>query len=296
MPNVDNVDFRKLRAFHLVVKHGGLRQAALHLNQTLPAVSLKVRSLEQELGVQLFRRLPNRLILTAEGESFAREVEAIFSKVQSAIATLRPGSLLKGRLSVSINGDLAWYLAPRISAFIKRHPSIDLGIYTYKAADALLLLDRGELDLAIGFFPRLPKKFGKELIAQSDFCLACPPKHPLLKRQAFRLEDIQRYRLIMLPRPYSTRQLVETGLTRAGIKVSNTMEVGNCQTACEFVQRGIGIAIIHSICSRQNLAGKVSIIDLRQHFGKTDIFAVYRRDKKPSPSLLSMLEELTTPD
>ena len=84
----DSLDLRKLRAFNLVARHGSLRIAAARLNLTVPAVSLQIRKLEEELGIALFRRLPNKLVLTREGEAFLIEVEGIFERVEHALGTL----------------------------------------------------------------------------------------------------------------------------------------------------------------------------------------------------------------
>ena len=79
MLNLDTLDLRRLRAFHLVAKHGGLRLAAGRLKQSIPAISAKIRKLEDELGFELFERLPNKLLLTIAGERFLREVDGVSS-------------------------------------------------------------------------------------------------------------------------------------------------------------------------------------------------------------------------
>ena len=49
--DIDSLDLKRLQAFHLVAKHGSLRLAALRLNQTIPAISTRLKRLEEELGV-----------------------------------------------------------------------------------------------------------------------------------------------------------------------------------------------------------------------------------------------------
>jgi LysR family glycine cleavage system transcriptional activator len=122
--NIDELDLRKLRAFHLVVKFGSLRRAATRLNITIPAVSFSIRRLEQQLGLPLFQRLPNRMILTPAGERVAQGVELIFEEISSVFSPIASQSMPKGRLKMSVNSDLAWYFIHRIAAFIRANPEV----------------------------------------------------------------------------------------------------------------------------------------------------------------------------
>ncbi len=85
-----DLDLGKLRAFQLTAQHGSLRWTANRLRLTIPAISFQIRRLEEEIGVSLFERLPNRLVLTAAGETLAREAEGIFEHIDRVLGTLAP--------------------------------------------------------------------------------------------------------------------------------------------------------------------------------------------------------------
>src|ERR1700689_584076 len=105
----DELDLKRLKAFRLVARHGSLRQAALRLNQTIPAISGKLRKLEEDLGVTLFERTPNKLVLTEVGQRFLNEADALVARAETAIASLREPAEPAGRLAVSIGSDLSGY-------------------------------------------------------------------------------------------------------------------------------------------------------------------------------------------
>jgi len=125
--DIDELDLRKLRAFHLVVKLGSLRRAAIRLNITVPAVSLSIRRLEHQLGMPLFQRRPNRMILTPAGARLAQGVELILREVHTVFNPIASEAALQGRFRLAINSDLVWYFVPRIAAFIKANPEVELG-------------------------------------------------------------------------------------------------------------------------------------------------------------------------
>jgi len=79
----------KLKAFHLAGMTGSFKHAAHLLSISASAVSARVRSLESELGVQLFKRGIRKLNLTEAGAHYIREVEATFANLEIATRELR---------------------------------------------------------------------------------------------------------------------------------------------------------------------------------------------------------------
>jgi LysR family glycine cleavage system transcriptional activator len=79
----------KLKAFHLAGMTGSFKHAAHLLSITPSAVSARVRSLEQDLGIRLFTRGIRKLVLTEAGLEYIREVESLFANLEVATRELR---------------------------------------------------------------------------------------------------------------------------------------------------------------------------------------------------------------
>lgn len=293
--DVGHLDFKKLWAFYLVAKLGNLRLAASRLNQTVPAVSAKLRQLETELEARLFERLPNRLLLTELGEGFFREVEAVFARAQEAMATLAVGEEPSGRLRVSMGSDLTWYIAPRIGTFVRKFPRVDLSLQIYKAHDAVAALVKGDLDVSIGVFQKIPKTLEREVVARSSLSLVCPTGHPLLRRTLPKLDDIARHRLIVLQRHTETRVVLERTLSKMSLRIGSIIEAANCQTAIALVQKGVGVAIIHSLCVHHERVNGVHSVDLTRHFPLIEFSVLYRKGGVRSEIMRRLLDEFATP-
>ncbi len=79
-----------LRAFEAAARHLSFKTAASELGLTAGAVSQQVKKLETSLGVELFRRLPNGLLLTREGELYLPEITKIFEDLTRATEAIAP--------------------------------------------------------------------------------------------------------------------------------------------------------------------------------------------------------------
>ncbi|WP_163271698.1 LysR substrate-binding domain-containing protein [Chelativorans alearense] len=137
---------RGLQAFEAVARAGNLAGAAEALRITPSAVSHRIRGLEEELGLQLLRRLPNGLSLTEAGRRYRTGVEDAFSRLAQATSDLL-GPDLSRPLTVSLTSEVGIrWLMPRFHRFRELHPDIDIAILsTYKPVD----FSAGEADLAL---------------------------------------------------------------------------------------------------------------------------------------------------
>jgi len=137
-----------LRAFEAAARHGGFARAAGELSVTPAAVSHQVKALEAFLGVALFERLPHGLRLTPAGAAYLPELSRGFDQLARAEGRLR-GPEVRGPLVVSVLPSLAArWLAPRLSAFHRRHPEVELRVLSaWENAD----LAAGEADVGLRY-------------------------------------------------------------------------------------------------------------------------------------------------
>ena len=295
MLQLDSLDLRRLRAFHLVAKHGNLRLAAARLKQSIPAISAKIRKLESDLGIELFERLPNKLILTPAGERFLLEVDGIFERAEQALATLTDRAP-EGRITVSVGSDHAWYYAPKIRNFLNRYPSVALSLRVYKSDEALVALDKGDLDLGLGIFPDLPKRIERSVIEETTLSLAYNPREIGPRRRPLGLADLARLRVIVPPRSTVTRRLVDRTMASALDKAATVIEAPTCETAANFVEMGVGVALVHTLCMERHRSRLVQTSDLGAKLGRVAFCAVHRRGATRSPLVRALLDEVRLPE
>lgn len=119
-----------LRAFEASARHLSFTRAAIELCVTQAAVSQQVKGLETRLGVALFQRLPRGLKITAEGEALLPTVTSSFDQMATTLDRIEAGQV-RELLFLGVVGTFAvGWLLPRLAAFQKRYPFIDVRIST----------------------------------------------------------------------------------------------------------------------------------------------------------------------
>ncbi|MEM7294470.1 MAG: LysR family transcriptional regulator, partial [Pseudomonadota bacterium] len=123
-----------LRAFEAVARHLSITGAAQELHVTQSAVSHQVRNLERTLGVSLLNRFGPRLELTVEGRSLCEELSGGFAQIKRGVGKLMMARDANG-IGVLVRPHFAMnWLSPRIPAFSKLHPDLNLHFYHANAA------------------------------------------------------------------------------------------------------------------------------------------------------------------
>lgn len=115
-----------LIAFEAAARLQSFTRAAAELNLTQPAVSQQVKLLEQRLGVKLFRRSNNVILLTEQGEQFSKDVSEILNTIGESVQNLTPDA---GRVTLTVSllpSFASTWFAARAHRFVEMNPLIDL--------------------------------------------------------------------------------------------------------------------------------------------------------------------------
>ena len=127
---MDQLPLNALRAFEAAARHLNFTRAGLELHVSQGAVSHQVAELERRLGTRLFHRLPRGLALTDEGHALVPVIAEAFDRVAATLDQYADGRF-RETLKLGVVGTFATgWLLPRLDAFARLHPAIDLRIAT----------------------------------------------------------------------------------------------------------------------------------------------------------------------
>ena len=195
----------QLRAFEAVARHLNFRAASEELSLTQSAVSRQIQSLEGDVGVSLFLRHTRAVELTGAGAQLLRAVQPSLERIDGVVRMIRQSA---GRKSVAIStwaSFASMWLIPRLEAFQREHPDIDIRI---DATDLPVDLETTDVDLALRYavpgaqLPRQAQRlFGEQLT---------PVISPWLLKSGPRLQDAQdltRFALIEASDAHRTQNL-----------------------------------------------------------------------------------------
>lgn len=167
-----------LIAFEAAARHNNFTLAAEELGVTQPAVSQQVRSLEEKLGVQLFRRLHRGLEITNEGCRLLRAVSVAFEHIANTTNDLCP---LSESTTIYVGVPYAvasYWLLPRLHRWRRLHPEIGLSLITTDEGFGEISRD---VDVGIAFGSGTWEGFTSTLLAQAETYPVCSPAY--LKRR-----------------------------------------------------------------------------------------------------------------
>lgn len=145
------MEIRVLKYFLVVAREENITRAAQLLHITQPTLSRQLIQLEEELGVQLFRRSKYRIILTDDGMLLRRRAQEIVDLAEKTEREfLRQEEELSGEISIGCGetNSMSW-LSERMAAFRREHPLVSFSIYSATADDIKDRLEKGLLDLGL---------------------------------------------------------------------------------------------------------------------------------------------------
>ncbi len=145
------MNFKHLQTFVAICECGTVSRAAARLRITQPALSRRIKALQEELGLRLFHNLGRRLSLTSEGNEFLRHGRALLAQAEAVLATGR--ALGRGRAGVLRIGAAPHTLAAFFPSFVdkyeKRNPGVRVKLFEAGAAELLRMIEHGELHFAV---------------------------------------------------------------------------------------------------------------------------------------------------
>jgi DNA-binding transcriptional LysR family regulator len=205
------VELRQLRYFVAVAEELHFRRAAERLHIAQASVSQQVRTLEDELGVQLLRRDRRTVALTPAGEALLTDARDLLAREHHAADRARAiGAGELGRLRLSLTRSLTGGLAGEIvAAYRKQHPGVVVELGVGNTSLHAEKLREGSLDVAFVRPPLLDPDLEELALAREPLVCVLPSEHPLARRRRIRREDIREEPLVWWPRDHGPGAWVE---------------------------------------------------------------------------------------
>src|SRR2546427_6966919 len=198
------MELRHLRYFLAVGEALNFTRAAAQLRVAQPALSRQVQDLEDEIGVDLLRRSPRGVTLTAEGKLFLDEVRELLKRADESVEKVR--ALARGEYGELRVGyapsPTVEVLPPALAAFQKAVPRVKLLLHDLSSDELITGLRDASLELAIMVEPIGEQTAGIEfeLLLTYPLCVAITAAHPFARLKSIPLEKLAAEPLIGLRR------------------------------------------------------------------------------------------------
>jgi LysR family transcriptional regulator, hydrogen peroxide-inducible genes activator len=244
------ITLRQLRYLSSLARLKHFGRAAEHCAVTQPALSMQVRELEREIGVELVERRPNDIALTDTGLEVAARAERILAATRDLIDFARHRDILSGTLKLGIIPTLAPYVLPRILPKLQaRYPRLRLEVRETQTKMLLEELVRGELD---GVMLALPLEGGDiETLRLFDdpFLLAVPAADERPLRGRVGIADVDQGRLILLEEGHCLRDQALTFCANPRRDMPAGLGATSLTTVMQMVANGYGVTLLPEVAA-----------------------------------------------
>lgn len=247
------LELRHLRYYLAVGDALSFTKAAVSLRVAQPALSRQVQDLEDEIGVDLLRRSPRGVTLTAEGKIFLEEVRGLLKRADASVEKVRALSRGEdGELHVGYSPTSTLeILPPGLAAFRKAVPRVKALLYDLSSDELIAGLRNSTLELAIMVQPKNEPVAGIEFetLRTYPLCIALAPTHPFARLKSVPLEKVVAEPFIGLCRKNFPEYYpnLERIFAPIGVKPRIAAEYDSGRSFLMEVKAGRGIALSMSI-------------------------------------------------
>ncbi len=241
------MELRQLRYFLAVADGQNVRQAAERLNVSAPALSVAIRQLEQEIGVELFIRERRRLRLTEAGRVLQEQTRGNLERLkQSVVLAQQTASGDVGHLTIGfVQGAVFLVLSRVIPQFRALYPRVSLTWRHLSIGGLLDAISRGEVDLGFGS-PPFPEGMEFTPLVETRFLVAIPANHPLAEKQKISIRDLDREPFLQVSSIQNSelRREIEQMFYDEGCTINVVYDLDNAFSMIGFVAMGIGCGLV----------------------------------------------------
>ncbi len=242
------MELKLLRSFVVLSEDLHFGRAAERLCVVQPALSMQIKALEDELGVQLFCRDRHKVELTSAGKIFLPEARATLAQAQRAIQRVKSadsGEIGLIRLGF-VSSILPYYLPRLIFELHARYPLIELDLKDMPTPDQMAALKENKIDFGFVRLPIENKKVSTHQVLEEPFVVVLPEDHPLCALAVVRPQDLADHPSFILARRFAPGFYDELllALKRSGLTLQVLREFGEFTTMIALIAAGMGIGII----------------------------------------------------
>jgi LysR family hydrogen peroxide-inducible transcriptional activator len=243
------ITLKQLRYLSALAAHRHFGRAAEACSVTQPALSMQIRDLERQLGVQLVERRPGDVVLTDVGVEVTERGQQVLAEVRDLVDFARHrSSVLTGRLILGVIPTLAPYVLPRmLSTIQRRYPDLQIELRETQTRVLLHELARGELDAVMLALPLVDPDIETMALFDDPFLLAVPATDNRSNTTQVSPRDIENDRLILLEEGHCLRDQALAFCAYA--RQNGTMGLGatSLATVMQMVANGYGVTLVPQI-------------------------------------------------
>lgn len=286
------IDILGVQAFVAIADQGSFQGAAGALHVTQTAVTLRLRKLEDFLGVTLIERTTRSIALTQIGQDFLPQARRLLGELAGALVEIREtGMARRGDVCIACVPTVGVQYLPRIlQAYAESYPHNRIKILDHASSAVAEAVLRREAEFGIN----IAKEHHPELVSvplmADRYVLICHRGHPLAKRRRAAWAQLQPYPLIFAGEVSANRALLDPILDANGLALRSFYEVQRSSTAVGMVAQGVGIAVVPRLAMQEGAYPNVRMMELVEPVVSRSLVLITRKAAHLSPAAQALYD------
>ncbi|WP_421865006.1 LysR family transcriptional regulator [Parvibaculum sp.] len=287
-----------MRYFTKIAQLEHFGQAAQDLHVAQPALSRQIKQLEEELGVELFERLPRGVRLTAAGRVLLENASRLLDDVDRMVATTRATAEGKSgfiKVGFADGATYSGHVPDILGRFRKHNPKAEMELVPASSIAQATLLETESIDL--GFVYWLPQNTAgieRSIINEERIVLAVSKSNKaLVARKRLQLKDLNGVPFVWFKRNDGPMyyDLVLAECNKGGLNLNVVQEAFTESTMLSLVAADIGVTFITE-SARRRKPDNVVLLEIEDFNATITLQAMWRRSNR-NPVLMRFIKELS---
>jgi len=298
MPLVEPVpDIRSLDLLRSVAELGSIRQAAGAHHISQPAASMRLRSLERTLDLELLDRSGGRARLTATGLAVVQWSESVLGGMRDLLlGTAAVRSEGRDTLRIAASMTVAEYLVPVWLNLLRgSDPEVAVSLDMGNSGHVAEVLLRGGADIGFVEGPDDPPELVARVVAGDDLVVVVAPSHPWARRRRpLSAADLAATPLVLREAGSGTREVLERALGESGVQPAPLVELASTTAIKASVAAGTGPGVLSRLAVQSEVAdGRLVIVATSGVTLERRIRAVWPGERPLPPAAARLLRQIT---
>ncbi|MEM7563233.1 MAG: LysR family transcriptional regulator [Pseudomonadota bacterium] len=237
----------QINAFLAVAATESFSIAAEQLHITQPAVSKRIRQLENHIKVTLFDRIGKRSILTPDGRAFKPHAERILEELKNFRSSQsHEQGVPSGQLTLATSHHIGLHRLPNILRDFKiRYPAVDLDLHFMDSEDACIAIANNELEIAVVTLPRQTHdKLNCEAVWIDELVVVMAMDHPLAESTDVEPEQLLQHPSILPSTGTFTRKIIDKLFSNSQEQLKIVLETNYLETIKVMASANLGWSIL----------------------------------------------------
>lgn len=288
------MELRQLKYFIRTAETLNFSEAARSLYITQSTLSQQIRTLENELGSQLFHRDSHSVSLTESGEMMlplARQTVIDAETCRSQIRDIQEG--LIGTLNIGATYSFSPILTETVNDFIVRYPGVKLNITNRSMEELMEMLRRREVDFVLAFKPNIPyDEIESRSLFDDHLSVIMRTDHALADKAVLSIDEVRRNRLALPAKGLQARNMIDRYFDVYSSENSVSLEINGVYSLLDVVERSNLLTILSDATIKDRSRLKAVPLDVPDNQMQGCVHVLKKTyQKRSAEAFIKMLRE-----